>query len=221
MSTDPEALAAKIDYALSRINDPVPRDRPTLLDLVGLLQESRSAIRRMGEQHPPTDAHDEFGYSLDAPTTAARVARSIRDLDQLHDQSKINGNEAEVLTSARQLIVTLAALGAVRPAPEPESPKVVHWVGDAPTSLHGNGASSFEHGTREASEVTCKLCISLLSVLHHHCEDCVSDGNANCCDCGREIGPVCEECGIVPCTCLDDACLDEFDRTDGASDARP
>lgn len=39
----------------------------------------------------------------------------------------------------------------------------VHWVGDAPTSLHGNGASSFKRTTRNADEVTCRLCLTLLS----------------------------------------------------------
>lgn len=34
-----------------------------------------------------------------------------------------------------------------------------HWVGDAPTSLHGNGASSFAATTPNRSEVTCKLCL--------------------------------------------------------------
>lgn len=87
----------------------------------------------------------------------------------------------------------------------------VHWVGDAPTSLHGNGASSFESTTREIAEVTCKLCLALLALVHHHCQDCIIDGGERCCDCGREIGPVCEDCGAAPCACLDDACLDEFD----------
>ena len=40
--------------------------------------------------------------------------------------------------------------------------KAVHWVGDAPTSLHGNGAASFERTTRDPSGVTCKLCLSEL-----------------------------------------------------------
>ena len=39
----------------------------------------------------------------------------------------------------------------------------VHWVGDAPTSLHGNGASSFERTTRDAAAVTCMLCRTLLA----------------------------------------------------------
>jgi hypothetical protein len=43
------------------------------------------------------------------------------------------------------------------------SPPVTHWVGDAPTSLHGNGASSFEHATRDQAAVTCKLCLALLA----------------------------------------------------------
>lgn len=40
--------------------------------------------------------------------------------------------------------------------------KVVHWVGDAPTSLHGNGAASFEHTSRDWMDVTCRLCIHIL-----------------------------------------------------------
>ena len=38
----------------------------------------------------------------------------------------------------------------------------VHWVGDAPTSLHGNGATSFNRTAREPVEVTCRLCRTLL-----------------------------------------------------------
>lgn len=38
----------------------------------------------------------------------------------------------------------------------------VHWVGDAPTSLHGNGAASFELATRDQAEATCKLCRTIL-----------------------------------------------------------
>lgn len=38
----------------------------------------------------------------------------------------------------------------------------VHWIGDAPTSLHGNGAASFEHTTRDRAAVTCQLCLSIL-----------------------------------------------------------
>lgn len=38
----------------------------------------------------------------------------------------------------------------------------VHWIGDAPTSLHGNGAASFAHTTRDRSSVTCTLCLSIL-----------------------------------------------------------
>jgi hypothetical protein len=39
----------------------------------------------------------------------------------------------------------------------------IHWVGDAPTSLHGNGATSFKRTTRDPAEVTCKLCLTLLA----------------------------------------------------------
>lgn len=44
-----------------------------------------------------------------------------------------------------------------------EPDETVHWVGDAPTSLHGNGAASSARTTRDAREVTCKLCTSLLA----------------------------------------------------------
>ncbi len=40
---------------------------------------------------------------------------------------------------------------------------IVHWVSDAPTSLHGNGAVSFDHTTRDESKVTCRLCLTLLA----------------------------------------------------------
>lgn len=48
-----------------------------------------------------------------------------------------------------------------------------HWIADAPTSLHGNGAGSFERTTRKVSEVTCRLCLSLLQkVSEYPCETC-------------------------------------------------
>lgn len=43
----------------------------------------------------------------------------------------------------------------------------VHWIGDAPTSLHGNGAASFERTTRDERAVTCRLCLSLLGRNEH------------------------------------------------------
>ena len=39
----------------------------------------------------------------------------------------------------------------------------IHWVGDAPTSLHGNGAASFNRTTRDPANVTCALCLTLLA----------------------------------------------------------
>ena len=39
----------------------------------------------------------------------------------------------------------------------------IHWVGDAPTSLHGNGATSFNRTARESAMVTCVLCRTLLA----------------------------------------------------------
>ena len=44
-----------------------------------------------------------------------------------------------------------------------EEKRPVHWIGDAPTSLHGNGAGSFARTTRVEAEVTCKLCLTLLA----------------------------------------------------------
>ncbi|MBN9214701.1 MAG: hypothetical protein J0J04_07795 [Microbacterium sp.] len=44
---------------------------------------------------------------------------------------------------------------------------LVHWEGDAPTSLHGNGPDHFRatghQTTRDTTEVTCKLCLTLLA----------------------------------------------------------
>lgn len=44
---------------------------------------------------------------------------------------------------------------------------LVHWEGDAPTSLHGNGPGHFreigDQTTRDPAEVTCKLCLTLLA----------------------------------------------------------
>jgi hypothetical protein len=41
--------------------------------------------------------------------------------------------------------------------------KYIHWVGEAPTSLHGNGANSFARTTRNVPEVSCPLCRTLLA----------------------------------------------------------
>lgn len=38
----------------------------------------------------------------------------------------------------------------------------VHLVGDAPTSLHGNGAASFNQTMRDVTRVTCGLCRVLM-----------------------------------------------------------
>lgn len=40
---------------------------------------------------------------------------------------------------------------------------VTHWISDAPTSLHGNGAASFNLTARDSSQVTCNLCLKLLA----------------------------------------------------------
>jgi len=37
----------------------------------------------------------------------------------------------------------------------------IHLELDAPTSLHGNGASSFALTTRDPAEVSCELCLYL------------------------------------------------------------
>ena len=48
-------------------------------------------------------------------------------------------------------------------APEPTpTGEHIHWVSDAPTSLHGNGAASFALTTRDPLKVTCRLCASML-----------------------------------------------------------
>ncbi|ROR76019.1 hypothetical protein SAMN06295974_3835 [Plantibacter flavus] len=48
-------------------------------------------------------------------------------------------------------------------APKSTTDGPVHWIGDAPTSLHGNGATSFKRTTRSPIEVTCGLCLNLLA----------------------------------------------------------
>jgi hypothetical protein len=69
---------------------------------------------------------------------------------------------------------------------------VTHWGGDdlRPTSLHGNGAASFDHVTREGRVVTCCLCQSLLgkcdgssareATVHIH--GCYADRDGAPCD---------------------------------------
>lgn len=37
----------------------------------------------------------------------------------------------------------------------------IHLVMDNPTSLHGNGAASFELTTRDPTQVSCRLCLYL------------------------------------------------------------
>ena len=54
-------------------------------------------------------------------------------------------------------------MGALAESLRARRASIVHWVGDAPTSLHGNGASSFEQTTRDAAEVTCRLCLTILA----------------------------------------------------------
>lgn len=42
----------------------------------------------------------------------------------------------------------------------------VHWAGEpgeGPTSLHGNGAASFVRTTGDEDDVTCRLCLTLLT----------------------------------------------------------
>jgi len=51
---------------------------------------------------------------------------------------------------------------AVRP-PSPEPTEPVHWRGESPTSLHGNGAASFARTSTDTADVTCKLCLTLLA----------------------------------------------------------
>lgn len=55
------------------------------------------------------------------------------------------------------------AFGDLQELGYPPSNDLRHWVGDAPTSLHGNGADSFEFTTRDTAAVTCPLCLSLLA----------------------------------------------------------
>ncbi len=47
----------------------------------------------------------------------------------------------------------------------------VHWIGDAPTALHGNGAASFGRTSRDAGEVTCRLCLTLLDRERRRAQD--------------------------------------------------
>ena len=57
------------------------------------------------------------------------------------------------------------ACHVARPAPVvTPSAEPVHWIGDAPTSLHGNGAASFTATSRHWQSVTCTLCLSLRPV---------------------------------------------------------
>ena len=69
---------------------------------------------------------------------------------------------------------------------------LIHWGGAdlLPTSLHGNGAASFEHTTREGRMVTCPLCQSVLSKCDGsslceatvHIHGCFADTDAAPCD---------------------------------------
>jgi hypothetical protein len=59
--------------------------------------------------------------------------------------------------------VTDDLMGRLRQSLSERRASIVHWIGDAPTSLHGNGASASEHTTRNSAEVTCRLCLTLLA----------------------------------------------------------
>lgn len=63
------------------------------------------------------------------------------------------------------------------------SSEPIHWVGDAPTSLHGSGASSFARTSRDPLDVTCGLCFTLLTVCPH--EDCPYRKEMTEPDCGN------------------------------------
>lgn len=45
--------------------------------------------------------------------------------------------------------------------------EAMHWVSDAPTSLHGNGAASFARTTHVRADVTCQRCLSILDAASH------------------------------------------------------
>lgn len=76
------------------------------------------------------------------------------------DAAKAALSEREVSVMVRHN-VAMAILRSAAVKIERHEP--VHWVGDAPTSLHGNGAASFARTTREVAEVTCRLCLTLLA----------------------------------------------------------
>lgn len=63
--------------------------------------------------------------------------------------------------------------------------EVVHWIGDAPTSLHGNGAASFEHTSRDPAEVTCGLCLTLLARNEQCIEGHGCDGRSHSLHCNE------------------------------------
>lgn len=77
----------------------------------------------------------------------------------------------------------------------------VHWVGDAPTSLHGNGAGSFARATRDPAAVTCPLCRTLLEREARDERPLTPCGNIVCTGC-RICG--CPALGIAPQEARDD-----------------
>lgn len=76
------------------------------------------------------------------------------------DEKYLEGlDDAFSLASNRRSAVLASVSGAVEGA----GVELVHWVGDAPTSLHGNGAGSFTRTSRDLRQVTCHLCQTLLA----------------------------------------------------------
>lgn len=59
----------------------------------------------------------------------------------------------------------LGALGRAVERAREDRREAVHWghADSRPTSLHGNGAASFEHTTLDPDKVTCRLCVTLLA----------------------------------------------------------
>lgn len=86
--------------------------------------------------------------------------------DGLHEDHWLGGNPTSPKTPdpPRMNGSTAIASGNVPSSTlQSTAPEAVHWVGDAPTSLHGNGAASFNRTTRERARVTCGLCRTLLA----------------------------------------------------------
>ncbi len=107
--------------------------------------------------HQPQPSEIALRFLTHAPTRRELITRSLGIEQRLRDAEGAMAWSLLVLHEIKErglvdeLVSHRAMFGPI------------HWVGDAPTSLHGNGADSFERVSRNPAEVDCRLCLTLLT----------------------------------------------------------